>query len=497
MPTKKSFFNILLFALLTFAFVVSLASADTACILTPKPSDAPQINGPEVFGVRPQNPFLFTIPATGKRPMRFSVQNLPKGLSIEENTGHITGSIEQEGDCNVTLQAGNEMGTAKKTLKIKVGDTIALTPPMGWNSWNCWGCAVDDQKIRAAADAMVSTGLINHGWSYINIDDCWQCGENKREPDTGEIQTNEKFPDMKALCDYVHSKGLKIGLYTDCGTMTCGGYEGSKGHESQDIMTYAKWGFDYVKIDWCHTEGMQPRRAYKKFGDAIGKAPRDIVFSICNWGEQKPWMWGKSLGGNLWRTTGDITDTWDSMSGIGFSQDELYKFAKPGHWNDPDMLVVGRVGWGPNLHQTKLTPDEQYTHISLWCLLSSPLLLGCDLTQLDDFTMNLLTNDEVLAINQDRLGKGAKPVVINQLPGGESTQIWVKYLQDGAKAVGLFNLTDEKKQVYVNWERLDIKGKHKVRDLWRQKDLGLFERSFKTEVNPHGVEMIKISAQSG
>jgi len=194
---------------------------------------------------------------------------------------------------------------------------------------------------------------------------------------------------MKALADYVHSLGLKIGLYTDCGPKTCAGYAGSEGHEEQDIMTYAKWGYDYVKIDWCYCEGKDPKVAYKLFGDAIKRAPRDIVFSICNWGRNNPWEWGESVGGNLWRTTGDITDTWSSMSRIGFGQAGLSKYAGPGHWNDPDMLVVGNVGWGPELHPARLTPDEQYTHISLWCLLAAPLLIGCPIEQIDDFTMGL------------------------------------------------------------------------------------------------------------
>ncbi|MGB9864329.1 MAG: NPCBM/NEW2 domain-containing protein [Candidatus Saccharicenans sp.] len=455
-------------------------------ILTPPPAPEPRINSPKVFGVRPGSPFLFTIAATGERPMTFEAEGLPAGLKLDRSTGRITGFIDKPGTYNVKLIARNKLGKAEKQLRIEVGDRICLTPPMGWNSWNCWGCSVTDENVRQSARAMVEKGLINYGWTYINIDDCWH---GKRDPKTGEIRSNEKFPDMKALADYVHSLGLKIGLYTDCGPKTCAGYEGSEGHEEQDIMTYAKWGYDYVKIDWCHCEGKDPRAAYKLFGDAIKRAPRDIVFSICNWGVEKPWEWGESVGGNLWRTTGDITDSWASMAGIGFGQAGLAKYAGPGHWNDPDMLVVGKVGWGPELHPTHLTPDEQYTHISLWCLLAAPLLIGCPIEQIDDFTLGLLTNAEVLEVNQDPLGRQADRVV-----DGGDYQVWARELEDGSKAVGLFNLDAyDRRSVRVDFAALGLgSGSYRVRDLWRQKDLGTFSGYFEADVAPHGVVLIRI-----
>jgi alpha-galactosidase len=456
-------------------------------VLTPAPKPQPQINDPKVFGVRPGSPVLFTIPATGKRPIKFTVRDLPVGLKLDSSTGQITGKIGESGTYNLTVIAENDLGRDSRELKIVVGETICLTPPMGWNSWNCWGCSVDDEKVRAAADAMVQTGLINHGWTYINIDDCWH---GQRDPQ-GNIQSNAKFPDMKALTEYVHSKGLKIGLYTDCGTKTCAGYAGSKDHELQDVMTYAEWGFDYVKIDWCNTEGMDPVAAYTKLGDSIRQAPRDIVFSICNWGVEQPWKWGTQAGGNLWRTTGDITDSWGSMAGIGFSQAPLAEYAKPGHYNDPDMLVVGKVGWGPSLRPTKLTADEQYTHISLWCLLSAPLLVGCDLAQPDEFTLNLLTNDEVLAVDQDPLANQARPVAKER-----DTEVWVKTMEDGSKAVGLFNRWFEKRTVTAKWTDLDVQGSQRIRDLWRQKDLGTFQDQFQAEVPAHGVVMLRMWPQN-
>jgi len=455
-------------------------------ILTPPPAPEPRINSPKVFGVRPGSPFLFTIAATGERPMTFAAEGLPRGLKLNPTTGRITGFLDKPGTYQVKLIARNKLGAAEKMLRIEVGDKIALTPPMGWNSWNCWGCSVTDENVRQSARAMVEKGLINYGWTYINIDDCWH---GQRDPKTGEIRSNEKFPDMKALADYVHSLGLKIGLYTDCGPKTCAGYVGSEGHEEQDIMTYAKWGYDYVKIDWCYCEGKNPPATYKLFGDAIKRAPRDIVFSICNWGVQKPWEWGESVGGNLWRTTGDIEDSWSSMAGIGFGQAGLSKYAGPGHWNDPDMLVVGKVGWGPQLRPSRLTPDEQYTHISLWCLLSAPLLIGCPIEQIDDFTLNLLTNAEVLEVDQDPLGRQG-----DRITKGDDYEVWAKEMEDGSRAVGLFNLDPyEPRMVRIDFSALGLgSGPYRVRDLWRQKDLGNFSNYFEAQVAPHGVVLIRI-----
>jgi len=453
-------------------------------ILTPPPPPTPRINGPKVYGVKPGRPFLYRIPATGRRPMEFDALNLPEGLSVDPESGIISGKVSKRGTYKVTLVARNKLGAAQREFRIVVGDTIALTPPMGWNSWNCWGCSVDAEKIRRAADAMVASGLADHGFMYINIDDCWQGG---RDPATGKVYPNRKFPDMAELAAYIHAKGLKFGVYTDCGPKTCAGYEGSKDHEAQDILTYAEWGVDYVKIDWCHTKGLDPVKQYALFGKAIANCPRDIVFSICNWGVKKPWEWGAKVGGNLWRTTGDIRDTWGSMAGIGFGQAGLSKYACPGHWNDPDMLVVGKVGWGPRLHDSRLKPDEQYTHISLWCLLAAPLLLGCDMEQLDAFTLNLLTNDEVLAVDQDPLGKQADRVARTEL--GE---VWAKELEDGSLAVGLFNRSLLPGSIEVKWSALGISGKRRVRDLWRQKDVGFAEGSYSAEVPPHGVVLVRL-----
>ncbi|HEX3800819.1 MAG TPA: NPCBM/NEW2 domain-containing protein [Verrucomicrobiae bacterium] len=471
--------------------VTAAAPREVAVILTPTAPSTPRINGPRVFGVRPGHPVLFTVPATGDRPMKFSCGHLPEGLQFDPATGQLTGSLSKPGNYDLTLRAENRLGASKAALRIVCGPEISLTPPMGWNSWNCFAGAVDDQKVRAAADALVASGLINHGWTYINIDDCW---EDSRDAE-GRIQSNKKFPDMKALTDYVHSKGLKIGIYSSPGPRTCGGFEASWQHEQLDAQQYAAWGFDYLKYDWCSYEQVQDKtlpeqqrlmKPYKIMRTALDSVNRDIVFSLCQYGMGDVWKWGAQVGGNCWRTTGDISDSWGSMANIGFNQNGHGDYAGPGHWNDPDMLVVGRLGWG-NLRPTHLTPNEQYTHISLWCLLASPLLIGCDMSQLDDFTLNLLSNDEVLAVNQDPLGKEAARVAEDG-----DFEVWAKTMQDGSKAIGLFNRSEAAADVRADWKTLGLHGKHKVRDLWRQRDLGKFADSFTANVPRHGVVMIRV-----
>lgn len=301
---------------------------------------------------------------------------------------------------------------------------------------------------------------------------------------------------MKGMCDYVHNYGLKVGIYSSPGPKTCGGYEGSYTFEEQDANSYAEWGIDYLKYDWCSYGKIAPlavtkdalQKPYLVMRDALLKCNRDIVYSLCQYGMGKVWEWGHEVNGNLWRTTGDINDSWSSLSGIGFSQDKCSAYCKPGRWNDPDMLVVGKVGWGPSLHNTKLNFNEQYTHISLWALLSAPLLIGCDLSQLDNFTLNLLTNDEVIDIDQDLLGKGAAKVVANK-----TYQVWVKELEDGNYAVGIFNMRDIPVNVTIYWKDIKLAGSYDVRDVWRQKNLGSFPDKFETNIAGHGVTLIKLT----
>jgi alpha-galactosidase len=469
------------------------SSDEVPYILTPKPGDEPRINGAKIVGVRPGRPFLFYIPVTGIRPITYEAQNLPQGLILDANRGIITGKVAQKGNYKVTLIAKNSKGEAAGELLVKVGDQIMLTPPMGWNSWNCWGLSVDQQKVVQSAHVFKEKGLMNHGWAFINIDDGWEAKRDTK----GEILTNEKFPNMKALGDSLHKMGLKFGIYSSPGPFTCGGYTGSYQYELQDAKTYAKWGIDYLKYDWCSygqiakdNSASELKKPYFVMQKALSEVDRDIVYSLCQYGMGNVWEWGNEVGGNLWRTTGDITDTWESLSSIGFNQISNAPFAKPGNWNDPDMLIVGWVGWGPSLHPTRLTVNEQYTHISMWSLLSAPLLIGCDLTRLDDFTLNLLTNDEVIGINQDPLGKQAVPKM-----NKDNVQVWVKDLEDGTKAVGIFNLSSHIQKVSIPLSLTGLSGKQSIRDVWRQKDLGTFETSFETNLSPHGVTLVRVSTR--
>ena len=492
-------------------------------ILTPKPSAKPKINSASVFGVRPGSPFQFRIPATGDRPMTFQVTGLPQGLMLNQKTGLITGMLVKAGTYVIQLKAKNAKGTAEKSLRIICGDKIALTPPMGWNSWNCFAHEVSGEKVKRAAEVMVKTGLINYGWNYVNIDDYWQNNRDSKDPslqgklrdEAGNIVPNKKFGDMKGLTDYVHGLGLKIGIYSSPGPWTCGGCAGSYGYERQDAETYAKWGFDYLKYDWCSYGGVlngipdnDPNKVisisynggyqlstavkpYKIMGDYIRQQPRDIVFSLCQYGMSDVWKWGDSVGGNSWRTTNDITDNWSNVKGIALAQDQSAAWAKPGNWNDADMLVVGTVGWG-SPHPSLLRPDEQYLHVSLWSLFSAPLLIGCDMEKLDAFTLNLLTNDEVIAVNQDALGKQATCVqTIGDL------RIYVKELEDGGRAVCFCNFGLEKVDIsYKDLKKLGISGKQKVRDLWRQKDIITIhadKEALSVKVPMHGVALYKFT----
>ena len=483
--------------------------AEPAEVLTPPPAATPRINSAAAFGVRPGHPVLYTVVATGEKPMHFAADGLPDGVTLDAATGRVTGAVAKPGTYAVHLHATNAKGSADKDLSFVVGDRIALTPPMGWNSWNCFAQNVSEDKVKAAADAMVSSGLVDHGWTYVNVDDCWEVRSNRpadqrRAPD-GHILTNAKFPDMKAMADYIHGKGLRAGLYSSPGPSTCGGYTASYRHEVDDAKQWAAWGFDYIKYDWCSYGGVASKikagpnppsplevyqHPYAVMRDALAKQDRDVLFSFCQYGMGDVWKWGDQFGGNCWRTTGDINDSWGSMAGIGFSQSGHAPYAGPGHWNDPDMLVVGKVGWGPKLHPTRLTPNEQYTHISLWSLLSAPLLIGCDMTQLDPFTFGLLSNDEVIAVNQDPLGKQAARVW--QSP--DMVEAWAKPLSDGSVAVGLFNRGEVPVDAAVRWSDLHLSGGQQVRDLWRQKDLATQADGITQQLGRHGCVLLKLTA---
>jgi alpha-galactosidase len=363
---------------------------------------------------------------------------------------------------------------------------LASTPPMGWNSWNKFGCNVSEDMIRQMADGMVKSGMKDAGYQYVVIDDCWQV---ERDQSGNIVADAKRFPaGIKALADYVHSLGLKFGIYSDAGSMTCAKRPGSLGHEYQDALQYASWGVDYLKYDWCNTTTQDAQAAYALIRNALNATGRPIVLSICEWGTAKPWLWGKAVGGNLWRTTGDISDTWQGKDkhhlgvvDILDLQDGLQSYAGPGHWNDPDMLEVGNGG---------MTTDEYRAHFSLWGILAAPLLAGNDLRDMKPEIRDILTNKEVIAVNQDPLGRQGRRV----RKDGD-LEVWAKQMRDGSRSVVLLNRDVSEKEITVSWEDIGYPShlSASVRDLWRAKDLGQHKEKFSASVAPHSVVMVHVA----
>ena len=465
-------------------------------ILTPAAPAEPRFNTTPLYGVRPGSPIHFRFGVSGEKPMKITSDDLPKGLAINPDNGALSGKLDKPGSYTFTVKAKNAKGEQTQKFTIRCGSKIALTPPMGWNSWNCWGLSVTQDKVVSSAKALIEKGLADYGYCYMNIDDGWEAP--KRNAD-GTIAVNEKFPSMKQLGDWLHSEGLKFGIYSSPGDLTCGGYLGSIDHELQDAESYNSWGIDYLKYDWCgygRKHATEPDRQtvasyvrpYLLMERCLRQQPRDIFYSLCQYGMAEVWKWGHAVDANSWRTTGDITDTWESLYDIGFGQQpDLYPYAQPGHWNDPDMLIVGKVGWSNNLRDSRLTPDEQYTHISLWTLLASNMLIGCDIAQMDEFTVSLLCNHEVNAVNQDILGKQAQRVVLDG-----TIQIWSRPLSDGSYAVGIFNVgpSDTRVDFRKYFREMGIGSLQSVRDLWRQKDLSTTDVNY--FIPTHGVKYLKI-----
>ncbi len=509
---------VLLVATCFSAQTAVVRAGDQPEILTPPPAPQPRINGAKVFGVRPGHPLLYTIAATGRRPMEFSVTNLPDGLRVDQATGRITGSLAQRGTYRATLRAKNALGHAERELRIVVGDEILLTPLLGCNTWGGWGPRVTDANLRAAARAMVDTGLIQHGWQYVNIDDGWQ---GQRGGPHQAIQPNEKFGDMRGLCDYIHSLGLKAGIYSTPWITSYAGFVGGSSDDPQgawqrpktpkdgwhygkhffeanDARQWAEWGFDYAKYDW----GVDRVEVTRRMADALAACDRDIVLELSNSVPLAQAAEHTRLA-QMSRTTGDLVDLWDrsqmdpglrrwavGIREVWLAHDAWAPHQRPGHWNHACNLRIGLLGgWRDRpLTPSRLTPDEQYAHVSLWCLWGSPMIIGTPIERLDPFTLSLLSNDEVLEINQDPLGKQARPV---KATGGETL---VKELEDGSRAVGLFNPGSEIAKVSIDWSTLGLKGKQQVRDLWRQKDLGIHAEGFSAEVRPHGVVLVRLTS---
>ncbi len=484
--------------------------AETPTRLTPKPKPEPRINGTRLFGVRPGSPFLFTIAASGDRPITYSAEGLPRGLKLDSATGQITGRVAARGEYNVTLKAANHLGTASRKFRIVCGDMLALTPHMGWNSWYVWENHVTDKIMREAADAMVSSGMKDHGYMYVNIDDCWSIKPGAKDPSlegeprdaSGRVNSNQRFPDMKALTDYIHSKGLKAGIYTSPGPKTCAGHIGAYQHEELDVQRFVEWGFDFLKYDWCSYNKIaadksiaELQKPYRLIGEILARQKRDMVLNLCQYGMGNVWEWGQQVGGHSWRTAGDLGQKFEEISTALFrdgfdlyAKNELHKYGRPGGWNDPDYLLIGYLSnWKGQTAPTPLTPNEQYSHISLWSLVAAPLIFSGDITRLDDFTTGLLFNDEVIEVDQDPLGKPGMRVSKQ-----EDIEVWSRDLEDGSKAVGLFNRGKSEKTASVQWSDLGWSGRRKVRDLWRQADLGVFEGKFQSSVAPGGVVLIRV-----
>lgn len=494
-------------------------------ILTPTAPRKPLINAPPLYGVGPGSPVLYRVPATGERPMQFGALQLPPGLQIDSTTGIITGVISKAGRYPVVITAKNKFGHASKKLTIVAGDRLALTPPMGWNSWYIYYQHVSDSAIRRAANNMILSGMADYGYQYVNIDDGWankpgssDGQENGPARDSaGRLMGNQRFPDMEALTAYIHSKGLKAGIYSSPGPKTCAGYAGSYLHEVKDAKRFAAWGFDFLKYDWCSYGSVVKGRSlddlkapFISMGAALKNTDRDIVFNLCQYGMGDVWKWGASVG-NSWRTGPDLgTSTGSFMPGfytVALRNTEYQQYGGPGGWNDPDYINIGWIGTSGvkgKEKRTAYTANEQYAYMSLWSLMAAPLFFSGDMNRLDLFTRNILCNAEVIAVDQDERGKQAK-IIRNDANG----MIMVKELADGTMAVGLFNYPGNKsnpidyfvwdnqdngtREISVTASELGLQGKFSVRDLWRQKDLGVFENSFRSAVPYHGVMLIRIS----
>lgn len=485
--------------------------SEPAVILTPPPPPSPRINGPRIVGCRPGHPFLFRVPTTGERPIRFTSADLPPGISLDATSGILSGTAPPRGEYRTTLVATNAHGSATRELRISAGDRLALTPPMGWNHWYAHRNRVTDAIVREAAEVMVRSGMADAGYQYVNIDDCWMNTDNeraKRPPDPlrlgpmrdaqGNIIPNRHFPDMRALTDFIHSKGLKAGIYSSPGPLTCGGYAGSYQHEEQDARQFAAWGFDFLKYDWCsyrqvvnNDQSVETlKKPYLLMGGLLQKQPRDIVFNLCEYGWGDVWTWGAEVGGHCWRTADDLGYELDRIFEVALNNAAHRDWQKPGAWNDPDYIQIGWIGdsrTGGQPAPCPLTPNEQYSFMSLWCLMASPLIYSGDMSRLDEFTLNILCNPEVIEIDQDPLGECARVLTLD-----DDTFLMVKNVEGGDKAVGLCNRGEIEAAVTARWSDLGIEGKHVIRDLWRQTDLGEFDGEFTAKVPHRSVLLLRV-----
>lgn len=438
--------------------------------------------------------------------MSFSISKLPASLSLDEKPGIITGITPARGKYKITLRASNGYGQDSRSFIIVSGDTLSLTPSMGWNDWYAHYSRITDQMMREAADILVRSGMADVGYQYVNIDDCWMNTTRSRDlsrvgpfrDEQGNLLPNKNFPGMKALADYIHSQGLKAGLYSSPGPTTCAGFAGSYQHEPRDAAQFANWGFDFLKYDWCSyrtTVGKPPtlaemKQPYQLMGDLLKQQKRDILFNLCQYGMGNVWEWGAEVGGQSWRTSGDLGYELNRIFQVALKNAEHAPGQRPGAWNDPDYIQIGYIGQAAGGGLPKpcpLTPTEQYAFMSLWCLMASPLFYSGDLTKLDDFTLNVLCNPEVIDIDQDSLGQCARII-----PLTEKTFLMIKKLDDGNHALGLCNANESPVNLTADWSALGLARKQRVRDVWRAKNLGTFADAFSAQVPPHGVVLLRL-----
>jgi alpha-galactosidase len=460
----------------------------------------PVFHGAQVVGNYPNTDFIFTVPATGARPITFSSPNLPKGLVLEASTGIITGKMGPAGEYKIKIIASNSKGTAEEVIKIIAGDNLCLTPAMGWNSWNVFTKNIDEKMLMEMADAMVSTGMRDVGYQYINIDDNWQA--DNRASDKKPVPDPKKFPHgMKYVADYVHSKGLKFGIYSCAGNMTCGRRFGGYTYEDIDAKTYAEWGVDLLKYDYCYTPPSQSTaiERYTKMGTALKHSGRSIVFSICEWGIRKPWLWAAQAGGNYYRITPDIMDSWDaaklwvaSVMSISNREEKVWKYSGPGHWNDPDMLIVGNYGKGNATGgiYKGLNDIEYQTHFSLWCMFSAPLLASSDIRKMNDPTYDILTNPEMLAIDQDELGEQAKPIY--KMSG---IRVYLRHLSGGALAVAVINTSKSDKKFDLKASLIGVKDPQVAHDVWQHGDIGILKDKISLSLKSHQTIVLRLTKE--
>lgn len=497
-------------------------------LVTPAaPQPEPRFAATRIAGVRPGRPWLWRVGVIAAEPATVTVDGLPPGLTFNPATRVISGQAPAApGDYLLRFRAATAGGRAEQAFHLVVGDTFALTPPLGWCSWYCMSGKVSAAWVRDAADALVRTGLADHGWTQVNIDDFWMTRPTPDDPRfarlraleqagrvpsyykavlddpefrgeardaRGRIRPNARFPDMAGLVDFLHARGLRAGIYSSPGVLTCGGCTGSFGHETEDAAQFAEWGFDYLKYDWCSYSLETPtldradwQAPFARMGAALRAQPRDLVYNLCEYGRAEVWEWGAAVGAQSWRVAEDVVDTWGSISAAGFHVEACDAATGPGRWNDLDMLMLGRIGWNRRLHDVRLAPDEQRTQLALWSLRGAPLLLAGDPAALDDFTLSLLGNDEVLAVNQDPAARPARRVVLSP-----TLEAWIRPLADGAVAVGIFNRDEEAADVTVPWARLGLAAPARVRDLWRHA-AAAGGPNWTGTVPRHGVEFIRL-----